>query len=210
MAIERPEARLSSLQQDRSRETRRRLVAAAQEMWAEHGFDDTTVSDICDAAGVAKGTFYFYFPHKEDLLLEISHSTSAAVFAEVEAVLAGDAPTDEVLERVIAAVSARVERTPKELLVRVLHEIYRRAGEWNELRGDKPDFPFLFTRVFERAQARGDLPRDYHPAELAHVLSTTAIQGMVAWAGGMVGTMPLAEVLRRRATLVLNGARAGL
>src|SRR3954469_22188242 len=63
--------RLSTLQQERSRDTRRRLVREAQRLWQTQGFEETTVGEICDAAGVSKGTFYFYFPHKEDLLIEL-------------------------------------------------------------------------------------------------------------------------------------------
>ena len=53
----------------KSREDRRRdLLAAASRLFAARGMAAITVSDIADAAGVAKGTFYLYFDTKEDLL----------------------------------------------------------------------------------------------------------------------------------------------
>ncbi len=39
--------------------------------FADHGFHPTSVADIVDDAGVGKGVFYWYFPSKDDLLLEI-------------------------------------------------------------------------------------------------------------------------------------------
>nr|MDT0665246.1 helix-turn-helix domain-containing protein [Micromonospora sp. DSM 115978] len=67
--------RRSALLQTRSRDTRRRLIRAALELWNERGFEnafeETTAEEIARAAGVSKGTFYFHFAHKEDILLEM-------------------------------------------------------------------------------------------------------------------------------------------
>lgn len=43
----------------------------ATRRFAENGFHPTSVSDIVDGVGVGKGVFYWYFPSKDDLLLEI-------------------------------------------------------------------------------------------------------------------------------------------
>ena len=43
----------------------------ATHRFAENGFHPTSVSDIVDGVGVGKGVFYWYFPSKDDLLLEI-------------------------------------------------------------------------------------------------------------------------------------------
>jgi AcrR family transcriptional regulator len=52
----------------RKRETRRTLLAVARAMFAERGFEPTTVHDIADAAGVTERTFYRYFASKDDLV----------------------------------------------------------------------------------------------------------------------------------------------
>jgi AcrR family transcriptional regulator len=49
---------------------RARLVDVALEVWAERGFDGTTVATIAREAGIAKGTFYLYFESKDALLIE--------------------------------------------------------------------------------------------------------------------------------------------
>jgi AcrR family transcriptional regulator len=49
--------------------TRQALTAAAREMFAERGYDQTTVRDIADAARVTERTFFRYFASKEDLVL---------------------------------------------------------------------------------------------------------------------------------------------
>lgn len=47
---------------------RKQLLDAARQLIVERGFDATTMSDVADAAGVAKGTVYLYFDSKADLL----------------------------------------------------------------------------------------------------------------------------------------------
>ena len=43
----------------------------ATKRFAENGFHPTSVSEIVDGVGVGKGVFYWYFPSKDDLLLDI-------------------------------------------------------------------------------------------------------------------------------------------
>ena len=49
-------------------DARERLVSAALHLFSEQGFDDTTVAEISDRAGLAKSTFFRYFPDKRDVL----------------------------------------------------------------------------------------------------------------------------------------------
>ena len=46
-----------------------RILSAATELYTERGFDETDVASIAAASGIAKGTFYLYFPTKEELFL---------------------------------------------------------------------------------------------------------------------------------------------
>ncbi len=47
------------------------LYDSAKELFAEKGLKDTSVADITQAAGVAVGTFYLYYPSKDRLFMEI-------------------------------------------------------------------------------------------------------------------------------------------
>jgi len=54
------------------RERKQQLVACAAQLFAERGFEETRIKDIVDAAGVAKGLFYWYFENKEALFAEVA------------------------------------------------------------------------------------------------------------------------------------------
>src|SRR5881409_3816409 len=49
-------------------ERREDLLEAARDVFAANGLPNATISDVTEAAGVAKGTFYLYFDSKEALL----------------------------------------------------------------------------------------------------------------------------------------------
>jgi AcrR family transcriptional regulator len=53
-------------------ERKQQLLDAAARLFAEQGYSATRVVDIVDAAGVAKGLFYWYFENKEALFRELA------------------------------------------------------------------------------------------------------------------------------------------
>ncbi|GAA2878827.1 TetR/AcrR family transcriptional regulator [Streptosporangium fragile] len=50
---------------------RQRLLSEATRLFAERGFESTSVQEVVSAAGVTKGAMYHYFDSKDDLLHEI-------------------------------------------------------------------------------------------------------------------------------------------
>ncbi len=58
----------------RGRQRRAELMTTAVRLFSERGFHSTSVSDIVDALGVGKGVFYWYFPSKDELFIEILRS----------------------------------------------------------------------------------------------------------------------------------------
>jgi len=63
--------------------TRARLVEAGLAEFREHGFERASIARIAEAAGVARPSFYFHFPKKEDLLRELIASFEAEVAGRV-------------------------------------------------------------------------------------------------------------------------------
>jgi len=56
------------LRERKKRETKQALARAGLELFVERGYDETTLADIADAAGVSTRTIFAYFPGKEDIL----------------------------------------------------------------------------------------------------------------------------------------------
>jgi len=59
----------------RGTKRRAQIIGTAFTLFAEQGYHGTTVGDICDALGVGKGVFYWYFESKEALFKELLQSS---------------------------------------------------------------------------------------------------------------------------------------
>ena len=66
--------------QENALKTRQKVLDAAYELLLKNEFDDLNIDDITNHCGVAKGTFYTYFKHKEDVVFEICRP----MFARIE------------------------------------------------------------------------------------------------------------------------------
>jgi AcrR family transcriptional regulator len=88
------------LREEKKARTRAALVGAAERLFAENGYDGTTVADIAAAAGVSTRTFFGYFRAKEDVLFAGADERLAAM---AEAFGEGAADMQVILERVLAA-----------------------------------------------------------------------------------------------------------
>jgi AcrR family transcriptional regulator len=67
--------------------TRRQILAAAQELFSEHGYQDTSLGDIAAIVGIGRTTLYEYFKDKEDLLASLVDETLPEVFQEMATLL---------------------------------------------------------------------------------------------------------------------------
>ena len=55
---------------------REQILRAAEKIFAEKGFHETTISDIAKGAGLSEPTLYEYFSSKEEILFTIPEETS--------------------------------------------------------------------------------------------------------------------------------------
>jgi AcrR family transcriptional regulator len=83
--------------------TRAALQAAALQLFAERGYDATTVADIARAANVTHRTFYRYFDGKDGLLADQYLTWLAALRSEIMARPAGEAPVMMVWQAMVSA-----------------------------------------------------------------------------------------------------------
>lgn len=47
---------------------RQRIVAAADQLFYQHGYENTSFSDIAEAVGISRGNFYYHFRTKDEIL----------------------------------------------------------------------------------------------------------------------------------------------
>jgi AcrR family transcriptional regulator len=200
--------RRTALAQDRSKQTRRRLVRSAVQLWTERGFDrgveTTTVEEIARAAGVTKGTFYFHFAHKEDILQELGWGTAEALYEEAARAVAAGRPGLPLIRQLLTSLARRAEAVPPAAVQRAVTGFYS-GGVPRPVPGRRAIHHGLLVAL-DAARAQGDLPDNADTDELARVLTALSMDALLAWAQG---TQPrLRSRLQTRADVILAGAKS--
>ena len=94
------------LRERRKQETRQAISDIATVMFADRGFDEVTIAQVADAAGVAKMTVTNYFPRKEDLVFD----RAEAVIRNLADLVAARAPGESLLAAIRRDYAGRVAR----------------------------------------------------------------------------------------------------
>lgn len=196
MAASRTEAELPffgperDFPQERARRTYEALIAAAADVFAERGFDNTQTPDIAAAAGVSVGTFYRYFADKMEVFLESQRRQLGRYYREVMARLTPENFVDKkpraVIEDALAALLANTDRSPD--MQRVFLEMAMRDERVAELK-----------RAFDNASRQAlaeiittvcGLERVPDPEATAFIIYTAVLECALAIAGGR-GSAPI-------------------
>jgi AcrR family transcriptional regulator len=155
---------------DQGQERKAQLLDEATRLFAARGYADTRIIDICEAAGVAKGLFYWYFENKEALFSELVRSMRRQLRRAQAAAID---PTDDPVTRIRAAAEASVRfMADHAAFLSVIHAA-RSDETVSALRREGADEHVADTaRLIAEAQAAGQVPPEHDPALLA--------QGVVA------------------------------
>jgi AcrR family transcriptional regulator len=97
--------------------TRQRILAAAAQLFASKGFDASTTRDIADAAGIAAGTVFNYFPTKEAILASMAAEAACEAREEFEGASSTAVSFEEELFAFVAAGLRKLKPLRKHLTV---------------------------------------------------------------------------------------------
>lgn len=191
--------------QARSVATKQALVQSAMALWRANGYGNTTVADICKAAGVSKPLFYFYFPRKEDALFEAGLLSTRAAYAKTRELLARPYELPSLITEILRALEQTMRRNPPELIIEAVLEGYRQ-DQPTSTEARAPDvISTLLVEVFERAVADGKLAPDFDVDHVAHVAQTLVGEGARHWAAGKYGQKSFTEVVGRDIAALIRG-----
>lgn len=105
----------------RGTETYETLLQAGASVFSRHGFRQASVAEICRRSRVANGTFYQYFPDKEQLFLTLIKQMANQLQASLESAVAHPAPA---IEQLYAALKTHLEFIGSQT---ALYRVFREA-----------------------------------------------------------------------------------
>jgi AcrR family transcriptional regulator len=175
--------------------------------YAKVGLEGARVEDIVAAAGVSWGTFFHYFPAKEDVLLDAAAEVCRAYGEAIQAGLETGQDTESVLGAAFGAMSATAAEVASSNALRgkLLLYVLGHPGRLTEFLGEDVAPPVAATAaVIAQGQLRGEIRAD-EPAESLAVILLYAVlfagrRG--ATIGRPPGSAPLGHLALR---IVLRG-----
>jgi AcrR family transcriptional regulator len=147
---------------------RARILEAARRILAAKRYEDVPVSEIVEAAGVAKGTFYLYFPSKADLIAAVAEAMQDEVRTAIFTVMRDDQPIIEVIEAVIWAVYRTLQQHRD--LIHVIEMDLLLGGKERHL-AEHDQQVLGTTQMLERALERGEIDPDLDTRITAELIS---------------------------------------
>ena len=86
-----------------AKERRNEILDAAEELFVTKGYDKTSTNDILERIGIARGTLYYHFKSKEDILNAMIERINEALIAKVR-VIASDTKIP-VIDRIVMTIA---------------------------------------------------------------------------------------------------------
>ncbi len=163
-------------QAERRAATRGRILDVARSLFAEHGYDATTIADLLDAAGVSKGALYHHFDSKD--------AVAETLFAEVSraAIISASRRATEVDDPLDALADAGlrwIDEAADPAVASVLFELGPTALGWERCRAIENATSLRVLRLaLTRAVEAGRFPAA-RVEVAAHTLN--AVLGELAW-----------------------------
>ena len=183
------------------------VLAAAERLFSERGYEATSVRDIAEALNLKAGSLYSHIETKEELLWEILTASADRFFAAVEPIAKSNVVTIEKLRRAIAA------------HVRVITDSAAAAAvyttEWRHLAEPRRQ-QFAQRRDTYERMFRGmvhDAVREGLFGDVDEKFATLLILSTMNWIYQWYrpnGPMTPEEIARKITDLLFNGLRRGM
>lgn len=183
-----------------------RALPIAAELFARHGYGETTTRQISAALGVTNGTFYHHFPSKEVLLRRICEDVLADLRARVEAAINHESDPEARL-RALVTVHLRAIVEAQAAHITMLTEFRALRGEHREtVLAARDAYEAMVRRVVAEAQDDGFLAAGNGPDTLTKLL-LNLLNWTIFWyrPDGDLSPEQLAQQMVR---LFLDGARS--
>jgi len=162
----------------KSERTRLKIMASAAKIFSEKGFDNASIQDIADDAGIAKGTIYYYIDKKEDILLSLVKLGKAHLFGRVEKGM-DKIPTASGKLELIIGNHLKLMSTMSPVVLFFAQSLMAPGSKVKELmKGFREDYLGLLESIIKEGIATGEF-RQVDPKETAVTLLSMAIGQML-------------------------------
>jgi len=160
---------------------RERILRAAVDVFAEHGYFNAKVSQIAKTAGVADGTIYLYFDGKEDLLITIFREHTRNYLRALEQQMAN---VNRAEERLRIAIRHHLQTLGRDRALAVVSQVeLRHSLKFMSLLSQEEvaDYLNIIRKIVESGQQEGVFRRTVHPQLVAKAVFGVLDEMVTSW-----------------------------
>lgn len=185
-------------------EIRGRIRDRAMELFEEHGFDNVTMERIAEAADVAKGTLYNYFPVKEAILSAYMQKYARDLAPEVDRIIASAPDTRSRLIALFRQHADWIEDRQDLMEKYISHRISVPLRSLREPES-RSGFEEHLTRILALGQETGDVRLDIEARILSGCVTSFYTWVYFGWLS-LPEAFDLDQAIQRTVDLFLDGA----
>jgi AcrR family transcriptional regulator len=145
--------------QPRSKETKAQILSTAYQLFSQSGYDATSVADICQAAGVSKGAFYYHFPTKQAVFLELLEYWLVELDLALKRSSQDTQSVPEAIERMAgtAAILLQSEKANLSIILEFWRQAYRDPAIWQIASAPYQRYHSFFSSLIQQGISDGSL-----------------------------------------------------
>ena len=188
----------------RRAEIRERIIRAALRLFSERGVTATTVEDITNEADVGKGTFFNYFPSKEDILAHLCQLQMGKIREFVSRSIHSRKTMDRVLYELALILIEEFGHSPA-LVQNILAAMFSSESARQRMANDLVEDRGVLAELMAARQQRGEIRADFTPIELALQFQRALFGTTVLWS--LDPSKPLPDCVKQMSNVLWSGIR---
>ena len=184
---------------------RDRIIEAAWKLFREKGFSDTTINDIIHEAGISKGTFYYYFRSKDNMLDTLADVFDAE-YERLDAELTEDMNSFDKLVRINYDVHTFINDNIDYRLLAYLYSTQITREQSSSLLDRNRYYFRLIEKIVEDGRRKGELTEELSVSETVKFYSLEERALVTDWCMNN-GSYHLGEYSRKMFPMMIEGLR---
>ena len=162
-------------------DTKTRIIESAKKLFAEQGYQKTTIVDISRQAGLSEAALYEYFQGKEDLLLTIPDLWVSALLEDAKEQLFGIKGAENKLRKFLWWNMRRIEQAPLDAKVVYLFLKTNANFMKTEVYSNVRKLYATLLDIFEEGRSTGEMKQDLDPRLARDIFVGTMDHIVIRW-----------------------------
>lgn len=184
-----------------------KIIDTSKELFGEKGFKETSIQDIVSANHLTKGTFYYYFKNKEDVLVHIHEQFINELLREQQKIISAESANPQKLEAIMRMIISNIRTHAHSAMVFFREMRHLSEEKTKQILPKRHLFQRNIASILEAGMETGEFRKDLR----ADMLSF-AVLGMANWSyfwyepDGEVGEEELTEIFMK---MIFSGIEGG-